>query len=40
MWPAIHGATQVEFIARAITDFDGALYRIAGMARVVAAAER
>src|SRR5450432_898437 len=40
MWPAIHGATQVEFIARAITDFDGALYRIAGMARIVAAAER
>jgi integral membrane sensor domain MASE1 len=40
MWPASHGATQVEFIARAIADFDGALYRIAGMARVIAAAER
>jgi anti-sigma factor RsiW len=48
MWPATqgtsqgaaHGPTQVEFIARAINDFDGTLYRIAGMARIVAAAER
>ena len=40
VWPASHGATQVEFVARAITDFDGTIYRIAGMARVIAAAER
>jgi integral membrane sensor domain MASE1 len=40
MWPASHGAMQVEFVARAIADFDGAIYRIAGMARVIAAAER
>ena len=40
VWPGNHGATQVEFVARAISDFDGTIYRIAGMARVVAAAER
>ena len=40
VWPGSHGATQVEFVARAISDFDGTIYRIAGMARVVAAAER
>src|SRR5450631_20680 len=40
MWPASQGATQVEFVARAIADFDGTIYRIAGMARVIAAAER
>jgi integral membrane sensor domain MASE1 len=40
VWPGNQGAAQVEFVARAITDFDGTIYRIAGMARVVAAAER
>ena len=38
VWPSARGATQVEFVARAITDFDGTVYRIAGMARVISAA--
>ena len=38
VWPGGRGATQVEFIARAIADFDGTIYRIAGMARVIASA--
>jgi integral membrane sensor domain MASE1 len=38
VWPGGRGATQVEFIARAIADFDGTIYRIAGMARVIAGA--
>jgi integral membrane sensor domain MASE1 len=40
VWPARQGSTQVEFVARAIADFDGTIYRIAGMARVVAAVGR
>ncbi len=36
VWPGGRGATQVEFVARAIADFDGTIYRIAGMARVIA----
>jgi integral membrane sensor domain MASE1 len=38
VWPSARGATQVEFVARAIADFDGTVYRIAGMARVIAGA--
>jgi PAS domain-containing protein len=38
VWPGNRGATQVEFIARAVADFDGTIYRIAGMARVIAGA--
>ncbi len=38
VWPGGRGATQVEFVARAIADFDGTIYRIAGMARVIAGA--
>ncbi|MEP6943672.1 MAG: MASE1 domain-containing protein [Betaproteobacteria bacterium] len=38
VWPGGRGATQVEFVARAISDFDGTIYRIAGMARVIAGA--
>jgi hypothetical protein len=40
VWPARQGSTQVEFVARAIADFDGTIYRIAGMARIVAAVGR
>ncbi len=36
VWPGGRGATQVEFVARAVADFDGTIYRIAGMARVIA----
>jgi hypothetical protein len=35
VWPSAKGATQVEFVARAVTDFDGTVSRIAGMARVI-----
>ncbi|MEO8739558.1 MAG: MASE1 domain-containing protein [Casimicrobiaceae bacterium] len=38
VWPSAKGARQVEFVARAIADFDGTVYRIAGMARVITGA--
>ena len=38
VWPSARGARQVEFVARAIADFDGTVYRIAGMARVISGA--
>jgi integral membrane sensor domain MASE1 len=40
VWPHKQGAMLVEFVARAITDFDGTVYRIAGMARVAPEAAR
>ena len=38
VWPDGRGATQVEFVVRAVPDFDGTIYRIAGMARVITGA--
>jgi hypothetical protein len=37
VWPGGRGATQVEFVARAVADLDGTIHRIAGIARVIAA---